>query len=197
MPSHADPPTHPHPLTSAPPASWLVHLSDIHISKFGTPDVAPELLELGRSVLAGVRPQALVLTGDLVDAKSVKEGDAQQLQEWQVGRQSMAAFLSVSAAGAAMGCIWRRSVLAVLPVGMGAACSARTDPLSALHTPPHASTCAYCPYRCIGTRGSRWRQPPACQHLTYWSCGATTTCSTPYGDACRAVTAAATTATAS
>lgn len=36
-------------------------------------------------VLSGVRPQALLLTGDLVDAKTRAEGSQQHPEEWQVG----------------------------------------------------------------------------------------------------------------
>jgi hypothetical protein len=40
-----------------------------------------------RSVLAGVRPSALLLTGDLVDAKTANlEGSRQHPEEWEVRR---------------------------------------------------------------------------------------------------------------
>jgi hypothetical protein len=61
-----------------------VQLTDLHINKYTHPDILPDLLAFGGSVLAGVRPQVLLITGDLVDAKTKAEGSQQHPQEWQV-----------------------------------------------------------------------------------------------------------------
>ena len=64
--------------------SWFVQLSDLHINKFVHHDILPDLLAFGDAVLSGVRPQALLITGDLVDAKTRAEGSQQHVEEWQV-----------------------------------------------------------------------------------------------------------------
>ena len=75
------PPPHHHP--HAPPCGRQV--SDMHISRYAHPDIAPDLEVFGASVLAGLRPSALLLTGDLVDAKTANlEGSKQHVEEWQV-----------------------------------------------------------------------------------------------------------------
>jgi hypothetical protein len=78
------------PGTRAPAASasvaWAVQVSDLHISGFKHLAIAPDLVAFGESVLAALRPSALLLTGDLVDAKTAsQEGSQQYPQEWQVG----------------------------------------------------------------------------------------------------------------
>lgn len=40
-----------------------MQLSDIHVSKFAHHDIVPDLLELGDAVLAGIKPQAVLITG--------------------------------------------------------------------------------------------------------------------------------------
>jgi predicted MPP superfamily phosphohydrolase len=62
-----------------------VQLSDLHINKYTHPAILPDLLAFGGAVLSGVRPQALLITGDLVDAKTKAEGSQQHPEEWQVG----------------------------------------------------------------------------------------------------------------
>lgn len=66
--------------------AWVIQVTDMHISKYVHPDIAPDLEVFGSSVVAGVRPSALLLTGDLVDAKTSNgDGSKQHDEEWQVG----------------------------------------------------------------------------------------------------------------
>jgi predicted MPP superfamily phosphohydrolase len=65
--------------------SWFVQVSDLHINKYMHPEIMPDLLAFGDQVLSCVRPQVLLLTGDLVDAKTRAEGSQQHPEEWQVG----------------------------------------------------------------------------------------------------------------
>lgn len=63
--------------------AWAVQLSDPHISRYVHPSIAPDLEVFGASVLAGVLPSALLITGDLVDAKTANhEGSRQYPDEW-------------------------------------------------------------------------------------------------------------------
>ena len=64
--------------------SWFVQLSDIHVNKYTHPEIVPDLMAFGDAVLSRVRPAAVLITGDLVDAKTRAEGSQQHLQEWQV-----------------------------------------------------------------------------------------------------------------
>ncbi|GBF99083.1 hypothetical protein Rsub_11854 [Raphidocelis subcapitata] len=91
---------------AAPAASgiaWIVQLSDLHISRYLHPEIAPDLEVFGASVLAGVRPSALLITGDLVDAKTAnREGSSQYDQEWEAYRRAwrrLAAGAGLGAAG--------------------------------------------------------------------------------------------------
>ncbi|WIA44238.1 hypothetical protein OEZ86_010547 [Tetradesmus obliquus] len=63
--------------------AWFVQLSDLHINKWVHHEILPDLQEFGRRVLTGVRPGALLITGDLVDAKTRPEGSQQHEEEWQ------------------------------------------------------------------------------------------------------------------
>lgn len=65
--------------------SWFVQLSDLHINRYVHHDILPDLEAFGRQVLASSRPGALLITGDLVDAKTRPEGSQQHKEEWQVG----------------------------------------------------------------------------------------------------------------
>ena len=64
--------------------AWAVQLSDLHLSRFVHPEIAPDLLQFGDKVLASVHPGSLLITGDLVDAKVRSEGSKQWPEEWQV-----------------------------------------------------------------------------------------------------------------
>uniref|UniRef100_A0A383VD17 Calcineurin-like phosphoesterase domain-containing protein n=1 Tax=Tetradesmus obliquus TaxID=3088 RepID=A0A383VD17_TETOB len=63
--------------------AWFVQLSDLHINKWVHHEILPDLQEFGQRVLTGVRPGALLITGDLVDAKTRPEGSQQHEEEWQ------------------------------------------------------------------------------------------------------------------
>lgn len=64
--------------------SWFVQLSDLHVNRYTHADIVPDLMAFGDQVLSRLRPQALLITGDLVDAKTRAEGSKQHPQEWQV-----------------------------------------------------------------------------------------------------------------
>ncbi|KAF6250932.1 hypothetical protein COO60DRAFT_708840 [Scenedesmus sp. NREL 46B-D3] len=49
--------------------AWFVQLSDLHISKWVHPEILPDLAAFGQQVLTSVKPGAVLITGDLVDAK--------------------------------------------------------------------------------------------------------------------------------
>lgn len=68
--------------------SCFVQLSDIHINKFTHHEILPDLLAFGDAVLSSVRPAALLVTGDLVDAKTLPEGSQQHPEEWNVSSSS-------------------------------------------------------------------------------------------------------------
>ena len=61
---------------------WLVQVSDIHISKFIDNPVAPDLLSFSRHVIRHLRPDKLLITGDLVDGKTRHESSMQFEEEW-------------------------------------------------------------------------------------------------------------------
>jgi predicted MPP superfamily phosphohydrolase len=64
--------------------AWFVQLSDLHISKWVHHEILPDLAAFGQQVLTSVRPAAVLITGDLVDAKTRPEGSQQHEEEWQV-----------------------------------------------------------------------------------------------------------------
>lgn len=71
--------------------AWALQISDTHVSRYAHPDIVPDLEAFSDSVVAGARPSAVLITGDLVDGKSAnQEGSRQHPQEWQVrARASM------------------------------------------------------------------------------------------------------------
>lgn len=69
--------------------SWFVHLSDLHISEFEDASRGPDLEDLASSFLSILKPELLVVTGDLTDSKT-SYGRAKQIpQEWTTYRQVM------------------------------------------------------------------------------------------------------------
>ncbi|KAI8469343.1 MAG: hypothetical protein J3K34DRAFT_459429 [Monoraphidium minutum] len=69
--------------------AWVVQVSDLHISRHVHRDIAPDLEVFGAAVLAGIAPSALLLTGDLVDAKTPNlEGSQQYEDEWEAYSRS-------------------------------------------------------------------------------------------------------------
>jgi len=63
--------------------SWFVHITDLHISKFYAPERTSGFLRLTEDLLNYVNPAAVVVTGDLTDAKTVDySGSRQYKEEW-------------------------------------------------------------------------------------------------------------------
>jgi predicted MPP superfamily phosphohydrolase len=65
--------------------AWFVQLSDLHVNKYVHHEILPDLAAFGEQVLTSVRPGAVLITGDLVDAKTRPEGSQQHEDEWKVG----------------------------------------------------------------------------------------------------------------
>ena len=64
--------------------SWFVHITDLHLSKFHAHERTSGFLRLTEEVVRHVRPAAVVVTGDLTDAKAEDySGSHQFLEEWQ------------------------------------------------------------------------------------------------------------------
>lgn len=62
---------------------WFVHITDLHISKFWSPDRVQDLEYFCRFMKRSIKPPVAVITGDLTDAKtSNKVGSTQYEEEW-------------------------------------------------------------------------------------------------------------------
>ena len=48
---------------------WFLHVTDLHISKFRSPDRTRDLRGLCQFIKESLRPRVVVVTGDLTDAK--------------------------------------------------------------------------------------------------------------------------------
>ena len=58
------------PYNSTEGLVWFLHLTDLHISKFRSPDRTEDLRQFCRKLVRGsLRPRLVVVTGDLTDAK--------------------------------------------------------------------------------------------------------------------------------
>eukprot|EP00879_Flechtneria_rotunda_P010281 GHRR01010748.1.p1 GENE.GHRR01010748.1~~GHRR01010748.1.p1 ORF type:complete len:483 (+),score=158.64 GHRR01010748.1:273-1721(+) len=68
--------------------TWFVQLSDLHISSHVHPEIVPDLHAFGDKVLQSLKPAAVVITGDLVDAKARADGSKQHNEEWQAYEQT-------------------------------------------------------------------------------------------------------------
>lgn len=74
------------------PVTWFVHLSDIHISE-EDPTRLSDLVNLGSQVLSSLRPQAIVITGDLAHSKIDNPFSGRQIEsEWEVGGTNHTSF---------------------------------------------------------------------------------------------------------
>ncbi|XP_041352830.1 transmembrane protein 62-like [Gigantopelta aegis] len=63
---------------------WFVQITDIHISKFRDRKRGPDLIHFCREYLSILKPQLVIVTGDLVDARSKDTtGSKQYIEEWQ------------------------------------------------------------------------------------------------------------------
>ena len=63
--------------------TWFIHITDLHISKFYAPERTAGFLRLTEEILRTVQPAAVVVTGDLTDAKTADySGSRQYMDEW-------------------------------------------------------------------------------------------------------------------
>lgn len=70
--------------------SWFVQVSDLHISIFTDHQRSEDFIQLCHFLKASVKPQAVVLTGDLTDAKAKdKLGSRQFEAEWKMYHDTM------------------------------------------------------------------------------------------------------------
>lgn len=65
--------------------SLLLHLSDLHLSRFHRDSRAEDMEAFSQQLLSLWRPDGVVITGDLVDAKTPHDRAEQQKSEWRVG----------------------------------------------------------------------------------------------------------------
>ena len=73
-------------LEAAPGVSWFVQLSDLHLSEFE--ELAGnfrerDLASFGAAVLPGLRPSAVVISGDLADSRTRERRADQRAAEWE------------------------------------------------------------------------------------------------------------------
>jgi hypothetical protein len=70
--------------------AWFVQISDLHFSIFQDNTRATDFQDLCKFVNEAVQPQAVILTGDLTDAKTKdKLGSRQFLEEWNIYHDTM------------------------------------------------------------------------------------------------------------
>jgi len=63
---------------------WFVHLTDLHISKFWSPERVEDLEQFCLFMRDGIKPAVAVVTGDLTDAKTAdRVGSTQYQEEWE------------------------------------------------------------------------------------------------------------------
>ena len=72
--------------------AWFVQVSDLHFSIFMDPDRPKDFLHLCSVIKSSIDPQAVILTGDLTDAKAKdKLGSRQFESEWKLYRETVEA----------------------------------------------------------------------------------------------------------
>jgi hypothetical protein len=66
---------------------WFIQISDLHISRYVYPDLQEDLKEFLTTTIDSVRPGAVLVSGDLTDAKEQGGvGSRQQAAEWRAYR---------------------------------------------------------------------------------------------------------------
>ncbi|ORY97970.1 Metallo-dependent phosphatase-like protein [Syncephalastrum racemosum] len=69
---------------------YFIQISDLHLSKYRGKGHTLHFLHFIQSILPSVRPNFVVVTGDLTDAKDVKRVTSQQyIEEWQIYQQAI------------------------------------------------------------------------------------------------------------
>ena len=72
--------------------AWFVQVSDLHFSIFMDPNRPKDFLKLCKIIKSQINPQAVILTGDLTDAKaSDKLGSRQFENEWKLYQDTVSA----------------------------------------------------------------------------------------------------------
>ena len=67
---------------------WFIHITDLHISKHIYPDIQEDLDEFFSTTLDTIRPEVVLASGDLTDAKdSDGVGSFQIKEEWEAYRK--------------------------------------------------------------------------------------------------------------
>jgi Icc-related predicted phosphoesterase len=68
---------------------WFLQISDIHISKFKDPTRVSDFKRFCSEVVDAVKPQVVIASGDLTDAKDEILGSQQFAEEWKAYYQSL------------------------------------------------------------------------------------------------------------
>ena len=70
--------------------AWFVHVSDLHFSQFVDLKRPSDFLQLCQFINSAVNPQAVIITGDLTDAKNKdKIGKCVEITEIQCGKMKI------------------------------------------------------------------------------------------------------------
>ncbi|XP_060073255.1 transmembrane protein 62-like [Ylistrum balloti] len=76
--------------TAADKLFWFVQVSDIHISKFYDAKRAPDLLQFCQEQLTVIKPDFVIASGDLTDAKLPDgRGSKQYAEEWKLYQETV------------------------------------------------------------------------------------------------------------
>ncbi|XP_069117424.1 transmembrane protein 62-like isoform X1 [Argopecten irradians] len=76
--------------TSMDKLFWFVQVSDIHVSKFHDAKRAPDLLKFCQEQLTVIKPDFVIASGDLTDAKLPDaRGSRQYIEEWTIYKETV------------------------------------------------------------------------------------------------------------